>query len=59
MAGSLKRYRKTLVAVVGAGVAWSYVVIGGPTEISADEWRTGAVLLLTALGVYAIPNSEG
>ena len=53
------KYRKTIIAVVGAGVAWSYVVIGGPTHISADEWRSGAVLLLTALGVYAIPNGEG
>ena len=54
----LSKYRKTLVAVVGAGVTWSYIVIGGPVHISADEWRSGAVLLLTALGVYAVPNSE-
>lgn len=54
----MNRYRKTIVAVVGAGIAWSYVVIGGPVHISAEEWRTGAILLATALGVYAVPNDE-
>ena len=54
----MKRYAKTITALVGAGIAWSYVVIGGPVHISADEWRQGAILLATALGVYAIPNSE-
>ena len=54
----MNRYRKTIVAVVGAGIAWSYVVIGGPVHISAEERRTGAILLATALGLYAVPNDE-
>lgn len=52
----MSKYRKTVVAVVGAALAWSELVIGGPVAISASEWRAGAVLLATALGVYAIPN---
>lgn len=55
----MKPYRKTIVAVVGALIAWSYVVIGGPVAITADEWRQGAILLAVALGVYAIPNRAG
>lgn len=31
----MSKYRKTIVAVIGAGIAWSYVVIGGPVHISA------------------------
>jgi hypothetical protein len=52
----VSKYRKTIVAVVGAALAWSDLVIGGPAAISATEWRVGAVLLATALGVYAAPN---
>ncbi len=55
----MKNYRKTIVALVGAAVAWSYVVIGGPVAISAEEWRQGAILLAVALGVYAVPNKAG
>lgn len=52
----LNRYRKTIAAVVGAGIAWSDLVIGGPVKITATEWRVGAILLATALGVYGIAN---
>lgn len=52
----MNRYRKTIAAVVGAGLAWSELVIGGPDEITATEWRVGGILLATALGVYGISN---
>lgn len=54
---NLPAYRKTLVAVVGAVVAFSQIVIYSPAaEISSAEWVTGAILVLTALGVYGTPN---
>lgn len=53
----MNRYRKTVIAVVGAGLAWSGIVIDSArATISAGEWRMGAVLLATALGVYAVSN---
>lgn len=55
----LNRYRKTIVAVVGAAVAWSGVVLdSGPDAITGGEWRLGGILLATALGVYGVANQE-
>lgn len=53
---NLAAYRKTIVAVVGAGLAWWDIVLGGADHITGGEWRAGAILLATALGVYAVRN---
>lgn len=54
------KYRKTIIAVVGAGVAFGTLVVTSPqAAISSSEWLSGAVGLATALGVYAAPNTEG
>lgn len=55
----MARYRKTVVAVVGAALAWSDIVISSSSAaITAAEWRSGAVLLATALGVYGVRNQR-
>lgn len=54
---NLPAYRKTIAAVAGAIIAFSQLVIYSPAaEISSAEWVTGAILVLTALGVYSTPN---
>jgi hypothetical protein len=53
----LSKYRKTIVAVIGAVVGWSNIVIqSAPQAITASEWQTGVVLVLTAAGVYGVTN---
>ena len=53
----MKKYRKTLTAVVTGGIGWAAVVVTSPAAaISASEWLMGATVLATALGVYAAPN---
>lgn len=55
----LPAYRKTFAAVAGAVIAFAQVVIYSEAEaISATEWVTGAILILTALGVYTVPNEQ-
>lgn len=50
-------YRKTVVAVVGAVIAFATLVITSPeAAISASEWLSGAIGLGTALGVYGVAN---
>jgi hypothetical protein len=50
-------YRKTIAAVVGAGVAFAtLVVVSASGPITDAEWLSGAVGLLTALGVYGVTN---
>lgn len=54
---NLSPYRKTITAIVGAGIAFATLVITSePSAISASEWLSGAAGLATALGVYAVPN---
>lgn len=49
----MNQYRKTITALVGV------VILVLSTELGADSnWVTYAVALATALGVYAIPNSD-
>ncbi len=54
-----RRSRKTVVAVVGAGIAWATIVIqSAPEAITAPEWLAGATLLATSLGVYRAANED-
>ena len=53
----LAHHGKTIVAVVTAVVGFATLVILSPGEsVSAVEYLTGATMLLTALGVYVVPN---
>lgn len=53
----LAPYRKTVVAVVGAVLGWTAMVIASESSaITAAEWQVGATMLATALGVYAVAN---
>ena len=55
----LKPYAKTVTAVVGACIAFAALVVtSAPAAISSSEWLSGAIALATALGVYAVPNTE-
>lgn len=54
----MNRYRKTLTAVVVAGIGWATLVVNSPpAAITASEWIVGATALATAVGVYAVPNN--
>lgn len=51
------RYQKAIAALVAGGVGWAGVVIAStPTAITSSEWLGLAVVIATALGVYAVPN---
>lgn len=53
----LAPYRKTTVALVGAAVAFATLVVTSePAAITAPEWLSGGVGLVTALGVYGVSN---
>ena len=53
----MNRYRKTIVAVVGAGMSFATLVVtSAPEAVTAGEYLFGAASLLTALGVYAVSN---
>ena len=53
-----KSARKTVVAVVGASITSSNIVVySPPAAVTSTEWLSGAVLLATALGVYAATNT--
>ena len=53
----LNPYRKTVVAVVGAAVAFATLVVTSePAAITAPEWLSGGIGLATALGVYGVEN---
>ena len=54
-----KEARKTVVALVGALIAWGWVVVDSDaTSISAHEWMLLAVGAATAVGVYKVTNSS-
>lgn len=56
---SLKKYRKTIVALVtGLIGASSAVVTSDPAPITASEWIMLATVVATALGVYSVPNTK-
>jgi len=54
---ALSRYRKTIAAVVVAGIGWATAVVASdPAAITASEWIMGATALAAAVGVYVTPN---
>ncbi len=54
---NLSKYRKTIVAVIGAGAAFATLVVTSePAAITASEWLSGGIGLATALGVYGTRN---
>jgi|GEM_PF-3505606 len=48
---------KTIVAAIGAGITAATVAMGDDT-ISSTEAITVALAVLTALGVYVVPNRD-
>lgn len=57
---NLGPYAKTVTALVVGAIGWfTLVVNSAPTAITAGEWIAGATALATALGVYAVGNSNG
>ena len=53
----LGRYQKTVTALVAGVIGWGAVVVASPTNaITSSEWLGLAVVVATALGVYAVPN---
>lgn len=49
------RYTKSVLAVLGAVLAYlTSAILGG---VDPAEWMQIGVIALTALGVYAVPNS--
>lgn len=56
---NLAPYRKTVSAVVTGVIGWAAAVVASaPTHVTASEWVFGATVLATALGVWALPNTE-
>lgn len=55
----LRRYRKTVTALVTGNIGWVGVVIASSSgPITSAEWLALAVVNATALGVYAVPNED-
>ena len=53
----MAKYRKTIVAVVGAAIGFATLVVtSAPAAPTAPEYLAGAVGLATALGVYRVTN---
>jgi hypothetical protein len=50
----MQRYNKTLVAIVGAALTWATATFVNDEDIS--QWLSLATALLTAAGVYQVPN---
>ena len=52
-------YAKTVAALIVGAIGWATLVVqssSGP--ITATEWIALATVVATALGVFAIPNSD-
>lgn len=56
MKRQLARYRKSIVAVIGA-VAVALTAALSDGAMSPADWAAVAVAVLTACGVYGFPNS--
>lgn len=52
-----KPYAKAIVAAVGAILAALVGVIPADWSTTAETWLRVAITVLTALGVYAVPNT--
>jgi len=53
---NLSRYRKTIVAVVGAGLTWALATYGNDPDVT--KWLSLVSAVLTAAGVYSTPNAK-
>lgn len=51
----MSRYRKLVVAVIGAAAV---AVSRGLLPAEVGDWLTVLAPVLTALGIYAVPNAE-
>ncbi len=49
------RYAKSILAVIGAGVLALQAALEDDVVL-ANEWTTIAIALITAIGVFLIPN---
>lgn len=55
----LSIYRKTIVALFGATVAFITIILADDQAgIQPEEALQGLILYGTALGVYALPNAQ-
>lgn len=50
----LSKYNKTIVAIVGAVLTWAVATYGGDPQVA--QWLSLATAVLTAAGVYQVPN---
>lgn len=50
----MTQYRKLIVAVIGAALTWAVGNYAGNDDI--QHWLSLAAALLTAAGVYRVPN---
>lgn len=53
----MKRCAKAVVAVLGAGVAAAQLALEDGIVVG-QEWTTIAGAVVTAIGVYVIPNAQ-
>jgi hypothetical protein len=54
---NLGPYSKTVSALVTGLIGWGGVVVSSVSNhVTASEWLFLAVVVATALGVYAVPN---
>lgn len=54
---TIKGYKKSIAAVVGAVISWAQLVVGSSqSNITAPEWIVLAIGLATAFGVYQLAN---
>lgn len=54
----MNRVAKFYTALTGGLLTWgAAVVVSAPAAITASEWVTGAGVLVTAVGVWFIPNT--
>lgn len=54
---NVKRYSKTIVALIGAVGTWATVALADGV-VSGQEWTALGVAVLAALGVYTVPNQQ-
>lgn len=56
MLDKIKPYRKFIVAVIGSALTWAIATYADDPEVS--KYLSLASAILTALGVYQIPNKK-
>lgn len=54
----MRKYRKFIVAVAGAALVGGSTFLGVETDITAEQIATLVIAVASALGVYAVPNSD-